>query len=710
MNLVTSKLIGISICLVLLFESYTNVKALTGQTMTSTAAQPLAASAVYYVAPAGSDSNAGSVSSPFLTIQKCLNVVQVGNTCNISAGTYNESLTIKTSGAAGSPITIQSYNGPVSVNSGSSVTVTSGTHNYYVFSGVSFISSFGSGGGEDSGGLTENLNFKGASNITLQNCSDVGMVYFNGSNNTVTNCIFNGTGYTFNDAVHFYTGSNNTVEATTVHNYTVRGIWTGYGSINSLIEGNTVYNVQHGVDCDGASVAVQSCKVVGNTIYDAGVGNWGSGIFLEDSFNGLVQGNTVYSIVNGAGIYVVNYGNGGGSSGWVTQGGVEYRSQNTNTTISGNLIYSYPTNPCFLIMSANGLTINHNTCANGTNSGPSLWLRFTSGTTFYPVNEVVTNNIFYSPSASYATQLDNAASEASTFTNNLYDAKAAWKVASTTYSLAQVQAMGYEKKSLSADPNFINVSLGDYSLQAGSPASSEASDGGTIGALGPIGNAPTATLSVTSTPTYTPTVLATMSSITPTLTATPTASHTPLPPTFTPTPHPATATPTASHTPLPPTFTPTPHPATATPTASHTPLPPTFTPTPHPATPTQQVSETTYDDFYPDFMFSSSWPIIDNSQAYDGHYKYTGLQNSSVSLAFTGQSFSVVYTAGPSYGTMAVYVDNKMVGSINEQSSSLRYQQHWNYAGQLSGGTHTLKLVFTGPANTEGTLDAVIVG
>ena len=182
------------------------------------------------------------------------------------------------------------------------MTVTSGTHNYYVFSGVSFISSFGSGGGEDSGGLTENLNFKGASNITLQNCSDVGMVYFNGSNNTVTNCMFNGTGYTFNDAVHFYTGSNNTVEATTVHNYTVRGIWTGYGSINSLIEGNTVYNVQHGVDCNGASVAVQGCKVVGNTIYDAGVGNWGSGIFLENSFNELVQGNTVYSIVNGAGI------------------------------------------------------------------------------------------------------------------------------------------------------------------------------------------------------------------------------------------------------------------------------------------------------------------------------------------------------------------------------------------------------------------------
>ena len=99
MNLVTSKLIGISTCLILLFGSYTNVKALTGQTMTSTAAQPLAASAVYYVAPAGSDSNAGSVSSPFLTIQKCLNVVQVGNTCNISAGTYNESLTIKTSGS-----------------------------------------------------------------------------------------------------------------------------------------------------------------------------------------------------------------------------------------------------------------------------------------------------------------------------------------------------------------------------------------------------------------------------------------------------------------------------------------------------------------------------------------------------------------------------------------------------------------------------------
>ena len=64
--------------------------------------------ATYYVAQKdGSNSNTGSQTSPFLTIQKCANVAVAGDTCIIGAGTYREIVTPAHSGSSGSPITFQ---------------------------------------------------------------------------------------------------------------------------------------------------------------------------------------------------------------------------------------------------------------------------------------------------------------------------------------------------------------------------------------------------------------------------------------------------------------------------------------------------------------------------------------------------------------------------------------------------------------------------
>ena len=87
---------------------------------------------------------------------------------------------------------------------------------------------------------------------------------------------------------------------------------------------------------------------------------------------------------------------------------------------------------------------------------------------------------------------------------------------------------------------------------------------------------------------------------------------------------------------------------------------------------------------------------VQPSLAYGGEYKTTNLLNPYVKFAFTGQSFSILYTTGPTFSTMAVYVDNVQVGVVNQQSSGLQFQQRWDYPSQLSSGSHTLKLVFTG--------------
>ena len=69
----------------------------------------------YFVAPNGSDTNPGTISQPFLTIQKCASTVASGSTCYLRAGTYPETVT------PNSGITISSYDGEAVTVDGSDV-------------------------------------------------------------------------------------------------------------------------------------------------------------------------------------------------------------------------------------------------------------------------------------------------------------------------------------------------------------------------------------------------------------------------------------------------------------------------------------------------------------------------------------------------------------------------------------------------------------
>ncbi len=72
---------------------------------------------VSFVAPNGSDSNPGTISQPYQTIQKCATTVPSGGICDLRAGTYYETVT------PDSGITIESYDGePVTVDGTDAVT------------------------------------------------------------------------------------------------------------------------------------------------------------------------------------------------------------------------------------------------------------------------------------------------------------------------------------------------------------------------------------------------------------------------------------------------------------------------------------------------------------------------------------------------------------------------------------------------------------
>ena len=81
----------------------------------------IAQATTYYVSQAGNDSNAGtSVSSPFGTIQKCVDVVAAGDTCTVADGTYTDTdgngVVVylrgpeNRNGTSSSPITLKSTN------------------------------------------------------------------------------------------------------------------------------------------------------------------------------------------------------------------------------------------------------------------------------------------------------------------------------------------------------------------------------------------------------------------------------------------------------------------------------------------------------------------------------------------------------------------------------------------------------------------------
>ena len=117
-----------------------------------------------------------------------------------------------------------------------------------------------------------------------------------------------------------------------------------------------------------------------------------------------------------------------------------------------------------------------------------------------------------------------------------------------------------------------------------------------------------------------------------------------------------------------------------------------------------------FDDKDPNFNYSPGWQDVLNQKAYSSSYKQTNQNGSFATFTFTGSSFSILYRSGPSYRKIDIYVDGLLVGTINERGRNSK--KRWDYPGQLTAGSHTLKLVFvttTTSTNTSGTVDALII-
>ena len=117
----------------------------------------------YYVGKTGSNTNSGTLSAPFLTIQKGLDVAKAGDTVFVKVGSYNEYVTFGTSGVAGSPIVLKNYGKDVvtvDAQSTRSYCIYAANKSYIVVDGVNISNS-----------ANYNVLLSGCANVNLKNLS-----------------------------------------------------------------------------------------------------------------------------------------------------------------------------------------------------------------------------------------------------------------------------------------------------------------------------------------------------------------------------------------------------------------------------------------------------------------------------------------------------------------------------------------------------------
>lgn len=145
----------------------------------------------YYVAATGSDSNSGTLASPFKSIAKAVSVVQAGGTIYVRGGTYSltATITLGKSGTENARISLLAYPAEKPVLDFSAQALGGSNRGVVLTGSYWHIRGFDISGAGDNGMI-----ISGGSNNIIEQCNffrnrDSGLQIDNGaSNNTVINC------------------------------------------------------------------------------------------------------------------------------------------------------------------------------------------------------------------------------------------------------------------------------------------------------------------------------------------------------------------------------------------------------------------------------------------------------------------------------------------------------------------------------------------
>lgn len=308
---------------------------------------------IYYVATTGKDTNPGTQTTPFLTIQQGLSVLKPGDTLTIGAGTYAGLMNAWDYTISGTPtqqILIQADPaapiGSVIINKGGLASGQTGPDGIDFEPGCNYITIKGltiSGSALSRSGIRieQSIGVK-ILNCIVKGVQGFGIYTSHTTNVTVDSCTVSGV-LGSGESGHGCYNSNNCVNATitnnTVHDNGGIGLHFN-GDItqstpglvqNATITGNIVYNnAEVGVNCDG----IQNSLIENNLIYN----NARHGIALYQiiaggpSKNNIIRNNTVDQVgTTGAALQLVN-----GATGNTVENNIFFGGANGDISISAD--------------------------------------------------------------------------------------------------------------------------------------------------------------------------------------------------------------------------------------------------------------------------------------------------------------------------------------------------------------------------------------
>jgi parallel beta-helix repeat protein len=434
--------------------------------VTSSPSAPiLAAPSVYegdfFVSPAGDNSNPGSETKPWRSIQFAVDHTQPGKKILLMPGTYNEGVHILKAGNANNPITLTSTkDGGVIIDGGPEPAI-NGEADYWIIKGLQLTSK-------------ADRTIKVASSYwKIQKNKVTGAVYFWGNNNLLEENDIDGSQHLGNENGVMDDGPSshhNIFRGNKVHDFKLRGFWSQWLTHDDIFESNEIFNITDeagmGIDLDAASNVGYRHTIRGNIIHDCAQ----TGIELENSYEALVENNIIYN-TGLEGIQVINYKGciAAGENNQYGQADGNCEGDDLGTVVRQNLIFNGGRVGGVVSYHSSGVKMYNNTIYG---SGAGLYIlgdaslagkwdvqgNILAGNTRVQISvddpkslSVDKYNLVYQPDSGNAYEIRGSASKFFTLAD--------WQ-----------QQFGLGQDSIQANPMFLNPSLNDFRLAANSPA------------------------------------------------------------------------------------------------------------------------------------------------------------------------------------------------------------------------------------------------
>lgn len=268
-----------------------------------------ALSGVFYVSPAGSDANPGTLALPWRSVGASVQKLSAGSTLYVRGGTYHETVYVSASGTSSTPILISGYPGETASIDGQG-NIPSGYWDVLFNVNGSYVT---------------------VSNLEVKNSYGMGLV-FTGSNNRATQIHAH---HNMENGI-LIKGNYNIVENSEVNlnclsnqNGTMsRGSWASgltaaRRPTNAIMRNNKVHdNWGEGLSTYEATGTLME----GNVVYD----NYSTNIYISDATNVKVQRNLVY----GTAAPIVNSGSRVG----IMMGDEKYNPPSSNISVINNMV------------------------------------------------------------------------------------------------------------------------------------------------------------------------------------------------------------------------------------------------------------------------------------------------------------------------------------------------------------------------------------